>query len=274
MLAIVTAMSTEEAAERYSVSTVERALGVLRAFTHQQPELSLTDVAAATGLHKATVFRLLATLSRAGMTMKDPRTGMYQLGFGIIALAEVAKTSTGFVTQARPFMRAIRDELNETVYIAVRVGDDRINLEQLEGIRDFRRVVALGKPSPLYVGSTSHVILASLPDDEIAAYIDRTTFVPPFPGATVGPQVLWRAVAGVRRNGFGETHNKRVDEGASISAAVRGPADNVVGVLTVSIPIGRYTAEVRAATVEAVTSAAQALSAQLGGRQELSRSNR
>ncbi len=145
-------MSASEA-DRYSVSTVERALDVLRAFTHQQPELSLTDIASATGLHKATVFRLLTTLSRRGMTMKDPRTGLYRLGFGVIALSEVAKASTGFVTQARPFMRRIRDELNETVYIAVRVGDDRINLDQLEGIRDFRRVVAIGKLNALYVGS-------------------------------------------------------------------------------------------------------------------------
>ena len=163
-------------------------------------------------------------------------------------------------------MRQIRDELNETVYIAVRAGDDRINLEQLEGIRDFRRIVTLGKPSALYVGSTSHVILAALPDDEIEAYIERTIFVPPFPGAKVGPQVLRRAVADARRNGFAETHNKRVDEGASISAAVRGPGEAVVGALTVSIPIGRYSPEVRGAAVEAVTGAARALSLQLGGR--------
>ena len=64
---------------------------MLRAFTHQRPELSLTDIAAVTGLHKATAFRLLATLSRRGMTFKDPRTGVYRLGFGVIALAEVAK---------------------------------------------------------------------------------------------------------------------------------------------------------------------------------------
>lgn len=259
-------MSITREADRYGASTVERALEVLRAFTHQRPELSLTEVAAATGLHKATAFRLLTTLSRGGMTMKDPRSGLYRLGFGVIALSEVAKTSTGFVSQARPFMRQIRDGLNETVYIAVRVGDERINLEQLEGIRDFRRVVTLGKPSALYVGSTSHVILAALSDPEIAAYVERTTFVPPFAGAKVGAQVLWRAVADVRRNGFGETHNKRLDEGASISAAVRGPARDVIGALTVSIPIGRYSGPVRTAAIEAVTSAARALSAQLGGR--------
>ena len=36
-------MSTIED-ERYSVSTVERALDVMRAFTQQQPELTLTDI--------------------------------------------------------------------------------------------------------------------------------------------------------------------------------------------------------------------------------------
>src|ERR1700756_5533394 len=63
---------------RYSVSTVERALVVLRAFTYRQPELSPTDIAAATGLHKATVFRLLATLCNGGVTLKDSRTGLYR----------------------------------------------------------------------------------------------------------------------------------------------------------------------------------------------------
>jgi DNA-binding IclR family transcriptional regulator len=257
--------TTDEAeADRYNVSTVARALDVLQAFTHQRPELSLTDVAAASGLHKATAFRLLATLSAGGMIIKDPRTGQYRLGFTLIALSEVAKTSTGFVAQARPFMRQIRDDLNETVYIAVPVGDDRINLDQLEGIRDFRRVVTLGQPSPLYVGSTSHVILAAMSDENITEYIGRIEFVAPFPGARIDATILWDAVATARRNGYAETHNKRLDEGASISALVRGAGNRTMGAMTISIPIMRYSATVRTRAITAVTSAAQALSRQLG----------
>jgi DNA-binding IclR family transcriptional regulator len=251
-------------AGRYHVSAVERALDVLNAFTHQRTELSLTDVAKLTGLHKATAFRLLATLCHGGMTMKDPTTGTYRLGFGVIALSEVAKVSTGFVNQARPYMRKIRDELNETVYVAVRVGDERISLDQMEGLRDIRRVVTIGKPTPLYVGSTSRVLLAAMPDEEIAAYFSRTTFVPPFAGAKVDAQTLWRAIAEIRRDGYAETYNKRVAEGASISVAVRGPTHDVLGALTVSIPIGRYTGDVRQRTIEVVTAAAHALSRQLG----------
>ena len=99
----------------------------------------------------------------------------------------------------------------------------------------------------------------------MAAYIDTTEFVPPFPGAKVDAPILRRAIAEVRRNGYAETHNKRVDEGASISAVVRSSGAEVMGALTVSIPISRYTSPVRARTIEVVTTTARALSAQLGG---------
>jgi IclR family transcriptional regulator, KDG regulon repressor len=263
-------LSAAAETDRYSITAVDRALDVLSAFTHQRPELSLTEVAAVTGLHKATTFRLLATLCHRGMAMKNPLTGLYRLGFGVIALSEVAKTSTGFISQARPFMRRLRDELNETVYVAVRIGDERISLDQLEGLRDIRRVVTIGKPTPLYVGSTSRVLLAAMTDEEIAAYFARTSFVPPFPGAKVDAPTLWRAIAEIRRDGYAETYNKRVAEGASISAAVRGPANEVLGALTVSIPIGRYTAEVRSHAISAVISATHNLSRQLGAPQDVS----
>ena len=254
--------------DRYNVSAVERALDVLDAFSAQRPELSLTEIASITKLHKATAFRLLATLCHRGMAMKNPASGLYRLGFGVIALSEVAKTSTGFVSQARPCMRRVRDELNETVYIAVRVGDERISLDQLEGCgtsaawwrsvsrRHFMSAAPAGFCSPR-CRTTKSSRISPVP-----------TFVPPFPGAKVDAPTLWRAIAEIRRDGFAETHNKRIDEGASISAAVRGPANEVVGALTVSVPIGRYSAEVRARAIDVVTEAARACLVSLARRNQ------
>jgi len=45
---------------------------------------------------------------------------------------------------------------------------------------------------------------------------------------------------------------------------VRGAGNEIMGALTVSIPISRYTSSVRARTIQAVTNAARALSVQLG----------
>jgi IclR family transcriptional regulator, acetate operon repressor len=114
------------------------------------------------------------------------------------------------------------------------------------------------------VGSTSLVMLAAMSDADIEAYFARTELVPPFPDAKVDSETLWREIAAIRLNGFAETHNKRLDEGASISAPLRGSGDEVVGALTVTIPIGRYTDEVRSATIAAVKEAGRAISRELG----------
>jgi DNA-binding IclR family transcriptional regulator len=46
----------------YSVEAVEHAVDVLMAFTHAEPEQTLSQVVGATKLPKFTVFHLLATL--------------------------------------------------------------------------------------------------------------------------------------------------------------------------------------------------------------------
>jgi hypothetical protein len=57
------------------VSPVERALIVVRAFMHQQPELSLTDASAATRLREATEQLCGRRCSRkAGLPAKDENT--------------------------------------------------------------------------------------------------------------------------------------------------------------------------------------------------------
>jgi DNA-binding IclR family transcriptional regulator len=77
-------------------------------------------------------------------------------------------------------------------------------------------------------------------------------------------ETLHRAIDDTWRDGFAETHNKRIDEGASISSLVRGAGNEIMGALTVSIPISRYTPPIRTRTIQAVTNAARALSVQLG----------
>jgi DNA-binding IclR family transcriptional regulator len=219
----------------------------------------LAEIAARSGLHKATAFRLLATLCKRSIVMKDPSTGFYRLGLGLVELAEIAKFSTGLVNLARPIMHQIRDELGETVYIAARVGDGRINVEQMDGLHDIRRVVTMGVFTPLYTGTTSRALLAGMPDDELQAYFSRAGTV-----AKLDLKALARGITTSRRNGFAETENKEAEHGASISAAICGYSNVVLGALTVSTPLGRYTDDVRARTIDVVTTAARNLSRQLG----------
>src|SRR6266536_1510769 len=76
--ASVFAMRTQSAASSSAqghdyVQSLDRGLSVIRAFSHDDPRLTLSDVARATGLTRAAARRFLLTLQRLGYVDSDDR---------------------------------------------------------------------------------------------------------------------------------------------------------------------------------------------------------
>ncbi len=72
------------------IQSIQRATAILRSFTEREPELSVSVLSQRLELHKSTVSRILATLQTEGLVGKNPETGKYSLGLGLISLAGVA----------------------------------------------------------------------------------------------------------------------------------------------------------------------------------------
>lgn len=252
----------------YAVSTLDRAIDVLVAFSHKSPELSLKQIAARTGLHKATAFRLVTTLCRRGLMIKHPISGAYRLGFELISLAEIAKGRTSLVADALPVMRQVRDELNETVFLSVRVGDHRVDIEQVEGLQNIRRVLTLGEPKSLYAGAGSKVLLAAMSDAEVAAYLGRTKLVAHTKTTPTTGKAVLAQIAAIRRQGYAEGWDERDSGGAGAAAPIFGPSADVIGALAIAVPTSRYNPALKKKTVAAVTQGAAAISDRLGAPRE------
>jgi len=58
----------------YYVESLARGLAILSAFSEENPQLSLTDIAQRLKLNKSTTFRLLSTLEHLGYLQRDPQT--------------------------------------------------------------------------------------------------------------------------------------------------------------------------------------------------------
>jgi len=242
---------------------VDRALNVLDAFTAARPELTLTEISARTGLPAPTTLRLLATLTRRNLLERSTRTGAYRLGPRLVTLADIARTSTGIPDGARSAMRELRDRLQETTYLSVRAGDHRIDMEQAEGMRDVRRVIALGRPIPLHIGCPGKVLMAGMDDAELADYLGRTALGRDRYDKLIDRTELEREIRRIRKLGYGETRHR---QGAgAISAPIRGPSGDTLAALTVSVPFARYTQELRTGILKAILDATQSVSAEMGG---------
>jgi DNA-binding IclR family transcriptional regulator len=221
--------------EPYVVSSLDRAFDVLEAFSEARPELSLMDIVAATGLHKATAFRLLSSLRKRHVIAKDERTGRYHLGFRLVGLADIAKAHNAFIGQARAAMVSLRDETLHTVYLSVRRGDHRFDIEQILGLTEPRLSIPLGQAKLLEAGAAGRVMLAALSDGEVDDYLARTEAVR-LPDTDVA--ALRRDIARVRQVGYGES-SRQVSLSA-VSTPVLGPGNEFLCTISIILPVDRY----------------------------------
>lgn len=256
----------------YKVNVLERAVAILQVFTLDRFSLTLAEISRATGLHRSTVLRLLSSLSHAGLVLRDEETGQYSLGYEMIAMAEVARAGTGVSEWARPVMRAMREELNETVVLSVRSGDYRVDVDQVIGNQAIRRVVALGEHKPLTIGAPSLAILSGLSDDEVLGIVERLTDVTLSRMPDFDRPGLPAKLAALRENGFHEHMSHYGPDGkpgsAGIAAPVLGRRGEVVAAIGVSVPIGRFGIRDRERIIEIVRRGAAETSARLGNRVE------
>lgn len=222
---------------KLTVRAVERALDILSVFT-DETELSLTEIAAKTELHKSTVHRLLASLEGRGYMIRNAETDKYRIGFRIWELAANMSQSDDPAVLLQPEMERLRDSLGETISLYVRDGNERIRIQAVQSNQAIRRVAPIGARLPLSVGASSKVLIAFSEADvqaqllqelEWASSADRESFV--------------RQLGDIRRLGYATSIEEREPGAAAVSAPIYNRAHKLVAALGVSGPSNRLTLE-------------------------------
>ena len=229
--------------DQSSIEAVDRAVRILFALAASPRESSLLEIANRANLSKPTAFRILATLVAEGLASQNPDTSGYRLGVLPLGLANSVLQSIPVRALARPIMTAIRDKVNETVVLAVREGDFRVNVEAVEAINAISQTQRIGEPIPLYAGATSRVFLSAMTAKELADYLDRTE-LEAFSDTTIISRARLEAeVERVRQQGFALSTAEFTQGGIAVASIVRDGKGAGVAALHVSIPRSRASEE-------------------------------
>lgn len=246
----------ERHSDRYKGEAIARAVHAL-AVLAEEPGLGLADLAARTGVPKATLAGILNTLAAHDWLLLDSGSGLYRLGYAWLRYADARRGQSGIRERALPIMRRIRDALDETVILSLKVGDRRVHLDYIESTQSVRRIAQPGHEAPLHVGAAGLVLLAGLDEAGIGSYLSRAR-------ETVDAAAIRRAVAEVKRDGYAVAAGTVSADTAAVAAPVRTYNGETVASLAVSCPRDRFTDELRAACIAAVTEGALTLSRTLG----------
>jgi len=242
-----------------SIQVIDRSAQLLDCIAASEDPLSLKILAADTGLHPSTAFRILAALTGVGLVERDS-AGHYMLGRKLLQLAGRVKRGVDIRKEAIDTMLSLRDRLGETVNLTVREGDEVIYIERVTPQRMMRVEQVIGSRAPLHVTAVGKLMLGELGDTFLTAYAARTG-LPAYTRHTLNSiDTLRNEVRAATANGYA-LDNEEAEEGVGcIGVLVHDNSGAVVAGLSVSAPIERR----RDAWIALVRKAGEAISARLG----------
>ncbi|GIE99327.1 IclR family transcriptional regulator [Paractinoplanes rishiriensis] len=255
--------AAEESQSR-TVAAVERAMDVLLYFGRsEQPDLGVTEIAAALGLTKAAVHRILTALRSRGLIAVDPVTRRYTLGHAAVALGQAYLARTDVRAMSARELKFLSERSQETATLSLRRGDMRWYADQVVPDQELRLEVAVGIPFPLHAGGASKAFLAFVPEHELDAYL-RHPLTAITDRTITDPAGLREEVAVIRRRGYATSLGERQVGAAAVAAPVFDHDGHVVAVLSVAGPALRFRPDRDPAIVDDLLAAARRVSAQLG----------
>jgi DNA-binding IclR family transcriptional regulator len=193
------------AGDRQFVTALARGLDILRCFSRNDRALGNTEIAARTGLPKATVSRLTFTLMHTGYLAYSPDTGRYSLSVGVLGFSSAYLGTLDVRNVARPLMQELADGLPATVSLGAPDPSSHhmVFLEICQGEGQmFRISMEVGSRVPHGWTAMGRAYLAALPArdrEERLAFYRKVTPRAQWPGIRTG---IERAVRDYERYGF------------------------------------------------------------------------
>ncbi len=225
---------------RRSVQSVDRALDLLEGLAAADGEVSITALAARTGLHVSTVHRLLSTLLRRGYVRQNPETSRYYAGAKLATLSEGRSRFGEMRLRARPILRAITESTRETANLVVLDDLAAVYIETVASPQVVRLFTAIGNRVPLHATGAGKCLLAAMPAARRDTLLDRLDLRSYTPHTIVDPAVLRRALDEAHERGF-SIDDEEYDDGVRCVAVPVGGMNDAVAAISVSAPASRFT---------------------------------
>ncbi len=237
---------------------------ILEAFTREQPVLSLKEISKKTGFYKSTILRQIETLSGAGYIARDMDTGRYRLGAKVYFLGQVYLKSSSLLETARPVLKEVVRQLQETAGIFVVDGIERLCLTMEQGPHFIRATFETGCKLPIHAGASGKVLLA-FSDGSLLDQVVAVTGLRGYTRQTITDLKLFKAeLFKIKRLGYALSRGERVPSATTISVPVFGADDGLVCSLSTSGPNDRFKEKLISHMIAVLQGAAAKMSLELG----------
>jgi len=149
-------------------------LKILEDLSAQPQGSSVTEIAKRLGLPKNSVFRIVRTLAANGFLLEHEK--IYRFSPKILSLGYAGIQRTNLIEASLKEMYALRDEVNETIFVGTLAQNQVVILEQLPSFQLVKFTIEIGHRVPIHASAPGKAILAFLPQGEQQDLLEHIAF--------------------------------------------------------------------------------------------------
>ncbi|TDV35733.1 IclR family transcriptional regulator [Paraburkholderia caballeronis] len=218
-----------------------KGLAIIEAFGASTTRMTVSDAARFADLSRPAARRCLLTLVELGYLAHDgkffmPLPRMLRLGSAYLSTSSLPQI-------AQPLLVDARDELQESISLAVLDDGYAVFVARAEAVRIVSTGVKLGGRLPAYCSATGRVLLSDLTDDEIRRHLAGVPMKRLTARTLADADAVVAAIGRARADGY-SLSNEELEVGmCAMAVPVRGRGGMIEAAVSVSVLSGRVSIE-------------------------------
>ena len=145
----------------YPVVGVGNVLDLLL-FLEERQRVKVSDVSTELNIAASTAHRLLSMFKNYGFVQQEECSHAYCVGPGLVTFSASIAAKSRTLDLVRPVLRALVDDSNETVHLAMLNGSSVVYVDCVESRKTERARSRTGRAMPAYATASGKAILAEL----------------------------------------------------------------------------------------------------------------
>jgi IclR family KDG regulon transcriptional repressor len=250
----------EKDSNTYNVRAVERATWILSAFDGEHAERGVSEIAQATGLHKATAHRIIMTLLNCGFLERTADGEKFRLGLRLVELGLGALRRLDFRRAAFPYMQQLVERFEETCDLGIFDRGRVLYVEVVHSAHALTVAARVGRHLPVHCTASGRVLLAFLPPEVVEPILSAP--LPAYTEKTItSPARLREELEATRQRGYGLDDEEFEVGIRAVSVPIRDIDGNLIAAMSMLGPSNRLTPERIPEIADALVETANAVSA-------------
>ncbi|MGB6102545.1 MAG: IclR family transcriptional regulator [Pusillimonas sp.] len=243
-------------------TTLLKGLELLETLAASDEPRGITELSKELGLMKSNVHRLMKTLAHKDYVRQEQETGRYLCSPKMWELGSRIARRLELVPIARPIMKELVRQTQETVHLAILDNNEALYVSQEDCPQPVRTFAQIGGRAPLHAVATGKCLLAYMEADALEqalALLESTS------SNTITDRAqLEKQLQAVRTKGYATNRGEWREGVGSVAAPIFDASERIYASIGVSAPLHRMTPALAKRFGPAVVDAAQEISRALG----------